>query len=126
MAEIIAEPFAGGPTANLLFENVDQHRHNLAGWSCSVCSPPVPTVGQAPASLRVRPAHAASAASVQVTRAVESRSLAVADRLGFAKYDASVVFFRCPHEPLWRAPPGQNRFWHSEHIHRVRVTQPYL
>ena len=21
-------------------------------------------------------------------------------RLGFAKYDASVVFFRCPHEPL--------------------------
>ena len=53
MAEIIAEPFAGGPTANLLFENVDQHHHNLAGWSCSVCSPPVPTVGQAPASLRV-------------------------------------------------------------------------
>ena len=39
---------------------------------------PVPTVGHAPASLRVRPAHAASAASVQVTRAVESRSLAVA------------------------------------------------
>ena len=37
---------------------------------------------------------------MQVTRAVESRSLAVADRLGFAKYDASVVFFRCPHEPL--------------------------
>ena len=39
MAEIIAEPFAGGPTANLLFENVDQDRHNLAGGRvrCARC-----------------------------------------------------------------------------------------
>ena len=34
-------------------------------------------------------------------------------RLGFAKYDASVVFFRCPHEPLC-LPFG--RFAKSEHF----------